>query len=180
MSMHAHPADVPSDAPQAESDVSRPRLEQGKLREIKLPDLALRFGFGGAASVLAALIGHWTTQRFGGIFTALPAVLLASLTLIGQRDGDEPSAEDAEGGVAGACAFVGCATLLALLLPRLPGALALPVALAAWLACALLLYWLAVKAGWLRTTAGEERQRTPREQQGQSGTEHAGPPRQGA
>jgi hypothetical protein len=127
-----HPSAPPDPAPPTpgdQRDVSRPGLDLGKLRQVKLPDLALRFAFGGAASVLAALLGHWVTQRFGGIFTALPAVLLASLTLIGRRDGDEPSAEDAEGGVLGACAFVGSAVLLALLLPRVAGAVALVLAL---------------------------------------------------
>jgi hypothetical protein len=180
--------DMPAPSSHDQRDVSRPRLDLGKLREIKLPDLLLRFAFGGAASVLAALIAHWTTQRFGGIFTALPAVLLASLTLIGQRDGDELSAEDAEGGVVGACAFVGCAALLAYLLPRLVGALALPAALAVWLVLGLLLYWIAVRAGWLRTQASDEEQPTPREQQARDaarrpeapGTEHADRLGQGA
>jgi hypothetical protein len=78
-----------------------------------------------APSVLAALLGHWVSLRFGGIFMALPVVLLASLTLIGRRDGDEPAAEDGEGRVVGACACAGSAVLLALLLPRVAGALAL-------------------------------------------------------
>jgi hypothetical protein len=132
-------------------DESRPRIKLDKLREAKLKDYAIRFVFGGAISVLAVLIAHWTTERFGGVFTAFPAILLASLTLIGQRDGREPSSEDAAGGVAGALALMLTAVFLAATLDRLPGALSLVAALGLWLLVAVALYGLAVRLGWLRT-----------------------------
>ena len=134
-----------------EHDVSRPRLDLARLKQAKLKDYAIRFAFGGAVSVIAALLGHWITPRFGGIFTAFPAILLASLTLIGKHDGREQSAEDAEGGAAGALALVACAFVIALTVTWIAGAASLVLALALWLALALAGYALGVKLGWLRT-----------------------------
>lgn len=131
--------------------MSRPRLNLARLKQAKLKDYAIRFAFGGVISVIAALLGHWITTRFGGIFTAFPAILLASLTLIGEHDGREQSAEDAEGGVAGAAALVVCALFIALTVTRLAGATSLVLALLLWLALALAGYAVGVRLGWLRT-----------------------------
>lgn len=135
-----------------------PNLELGRLRKVKVKDFAIRFAFGGAISVIAAVLGHLVTTRFGGVFTAFPAILVASLTLINQKDGTEPSAENAEGGVAGALALALTALVLALTLAALTGALSLLLALAVWLVLAVAFYALGVMIGWLRTTRP-----TPRE-----------------
>lgn len=164
----AHPADSQDHhdkpAPGAR-DVSRPRLDLSKLRQVKLKDYAIRFVFGGAISVIAALLGHWVTPRFGGVFTAFPAILLASLTLIGKKQGREQSAEDAEGGVLGAIAFVGIAAFIAATLAYISGAASLFLALAIWFAVAVGLYLLCIKVGLLRTY---EKQK---EEQGKQGGE---------
>lgn len=141
-------------------DVSWPRLEPQKLREASLRDYSIRFVLGGAVSVLAALLSQLVTQRFGGIFTAFPAILLASLTLIGQHDGQEASAEDAEGGVAGAIALALMTTFLSLTLVRVSGAMALGIGLILWLVLATGIYGLAVRAGWLRSYERDD-QRNP-------------------
>ena len=141
-------------------DVSRPSLDLSKLRQIKLKDYAIRFAFGGAISVIAALLGQWVTPRFGGVFTAFPAILLASLTLIGEEEGREQSAEDAEGGVLGGLAFVGIAAFIAATLAYISGAASLLLALAIWLVVAVGLYLLCVRIGLLRTykqPKGEQR-----------------------
>jgi uncharacterized membrane protein (GlpM family) len=138
-------------------DADRPRVDMSRLRQAKPTDFVIRFAFGGLVSVVAALIGHWTTPEFGGIFTAFPAILLASLTLIGKREGDEPSAEDAEGGALGGIALTATAAVIALTLSRVAGAVSLVGALAVWLILGLLLYWLAVKIGWLHTPSRDER-----------------------
>lgn len=163
----------PSAASDRGQDVSRPRLDLKKLREATVKDYAIRFVFGGVVSVLAALISHWTTGRFGGIFTAFPAILLASLTLIGHHDGEEASAEDAEGGVVGALALAAAAALLAVTLLRMPGVVALLASLALWLLVTIGLYALAVRVGWLRTYAHAEPPRQHDEQTGQWGTPQA-------
>jgi len=133
------------------SDASRPRLDLSRMRQIKLKDYAIRFVLGGAVSVIAALIGQWMTPRFGGVFMAFPAILLASLTLIGKEQGYEQSAEDAEGGVLGAIAFVGSAAFIAATVEALLGAISLLIALVIWLGVAVGLYLLCIKAGLLRT-----------------------------
>lgn len=130
---------------------SRPRLDLSRLRQVSLKAYAIRFLLGGVVSLLATLAGHFVTHRFGGVFTAFPAILLASLTLIGQKEGREPSAEDAEGGSVGAIAFVASATLLATTLTILIGAASILAALIVWFILAIALYLLCVRLGWLRT-----------------------------
>ncbi len=168
----------PSDREHAsdEADASQPRFDLSRLRESKLKDYAIRFLFGGAISVLAALIGHWITPRFGGVFTAFPAILLASLTLIGKHTGDEPSAEDAQGAAAGGLALVVMAIFIALTITRIPGAAALFAALGVWLIVAVAIYAAGVKIGWLRTVKREEEQDRTRPQEG-GGEPEGGRPR---
>ncbi len=133
-----------------EKDMSRPRLDFSKFQKVRLGDFVLRFLFGGVVSVLAALLGQWITPRFGGLFTTFPAILLASLTLLGHKEGEERASDDAKGGVAGATALVACAIFLALTISWLPGALALGAALLLWLLLASSFYLLGIKLGWLR------------------------------
>ena len=135
---------------------SRPKLDLSRLRSAHLKDYAIRFLFGGSISVVAALLGHWGTPRFGGLFTAFPAILLASLTLIGKQEGREPSAEDAEGGAVGSIALVGTALFIAAMLAWLIGVASLLAALLLWLLLSLGLYLLCVKGGWLRTYPDQE------------------------
>jgi hypothetical protein len=126
------------------------KLNFSQLRGIRLRDYAIRFLFGGTISVIAALIGQWATGRIGGIFTAFPAILLASLTLINQEDGKQASAMDAQGAVLGAVALVLASILLSVTLGALAGAWSLLLGLGAWLVCSVGLYFLSVKLGWLR------------------------------
>jgi hypothetical protein len=126
------------------------KFKLSQLRGIRLRDYVIRFLFGGTISVIAALIGQWTTGRIGGIFTAFPAILLASLTLINQEDGKQASAMDAQGAVLGAVALVLASILLSVTLGALAGAWSLLLGLGAWLVCSVGLYFLSVKLGWLR------------------------------
>jgi len=121
-----------------------------QLKHIDLKAYAIRFLFGGAISVLAALISQLTNGRIGGIFTAFPAILLASLTIISREDGKHQTEEDARGGIVGAVAFVITAIVLSLTLKLLAGALALLLAVVVWLLCAVGLYALSYKFQWLR------------------------------
>jgi hypothetical protein len=107
--------------------------------------------------VLPALIGVWISPRFGGVFTAFPAILLASLTLIGEKDGREQSAEDAEGGVLGAVAFA-AAVFIALTVTRIAGIVSLLASLCLWLALAVGLYLLCIKLGLQRTYTSDQQQ----------------------
>jgi hypothetical protein len=122
-----------------------------------LKDYAIRVALGGVVSVAAALIGVWTTSRLGGVFTAFPAILPASLTLIGEKQGREQSAEDAEGGTLGAIAFVVAAAFIAATVTHLAGAASLLLALGLWLALAVGLYGFCVRAGLLRTYTADQK-----------------------
>ena len=126
------------------------KLDIGQIKQVKWQDYAIRFLFGGTVSVLASLIALWATGRIGGIFTAFPATLLASLTIIGKHEGRHPAVEDAQGGVVGAIALVVAALVLSVTLTQLAGAWSLLLALASWLVCGAGLYLLSVKFGWLR------------------------------
>jgi hypothetical protein len=124
------------------------KLDFSQLKDIRIRDYLIRFLFGGAVSVLAQLIAQWTTGRFGGIFTAFPAILLASLTIINRKSGREAAENDARGGIVGAIAFVITAIVLSVTLKWLVG-WSLLLALIVWLICGLGLYRLCVKIGWL-------------------------------
>ena len=125
------------------------KLKLSQLRGIRLRDYLIRFLFGGIISVIAALIGQWTTGRIGGIFTAFPAILLASLTLINQEDGKQACIMDAQGAVLGAVALVVASIVISMTLGAMVGALALLLGLGAWVVCSVGLYFLSVKFGLL-------------------------------
>ena len=78
-----------------------PRFRVGRIREASYRDMAVRFAFGGTISVVAALIGAVTTESIGGIFTAFPAILVASLTLIDKQEDPEHASYDAVGAALG-------------------------------------------------------------------------------
>lgn len=125
------------------------RLELSQIKQIKIRDYLVRFLFGWAISVLAVLIAQWTTGRIGGVFTTFPAILLASLTLIGKREEKQTAAADAQGGVIGAVALVVASVMLSVTLRFLTGAVALFLTLAIWFVWSIGLYILSIKRGWL-------------------------------
>jgi hypothetical protein len=125
------------------------QVDFSQLKKAKVQDYLIRFVIGGCISVAASLIALGTNERFGGIFVAFPAILLASLTLIGRCEGRKKAEADAKGGVAGAVALVVTTIVLSLTLSLLVGVESLFLALAIWLICGIGLYFVAVKLGWL-------------------------------
>ena len=119
-----------------------PRFRPGRIREASYRDMAVRFAFGGTISMVAALIGALTTESIGGIFTAFPAILVASLTLIDKQEDPEHASYDAVGAALGAVGFVACALFISLTLERWPVAASLGVGLSIWLAVSVRLYAL--------------------------------------
>lgn len=85
--------------------IVKPGIDFTQLKKINIREYAIRFLFGGAVSILAELVTHFTTGRIGGIFTAFPAILLASLIIIGQHEGKNAAEDDARGGAIGAIAL---------------------------------------------------------------------------
>lgn len=125
------------------------RLDLSQIKQIQLREFLVRFLLGGAVSVLAALIAQWTTIRIGGIFTTFPAILLASLTIIGEHEEKQAAEADAQGAIIGAVALVVASIVLSITLKFLVGAGAIFITLAIWLALSIGLYFLSIKLGWL-------------------------------
>jgi hypothetical protein len=132
--------------PASHDDMSRnhffPRFQPGRIKEARFRDMAVRFAFGGTISVVAALIGAATTESIGGIFTAFPAILVASLTLIDKQEDREHASYDAVGAALGAVGFIACALFVSLTLERWPVAASLGVGLSIWLVVSVGLYAL--------------------------------------
>jgi hypothetical protein len=121
---------------------SRVRFDRGALRSVPPRDLALRFVFGFAVSVVAAIVTLASGSRAGGLFLAFPAILPASLTLIEKKEGQRQAEGNAIGAIIGAVALVLFALTAWALFTRIPGGAAEAVALAVWLAVSLLVYGL--------------------------------------
>ena len=106
-----------------------PRFQPRRIKEARFRDFAIRFAFGGTISVVAALIGAISTESIGGIFTAFPVILVASLTLIDKQEDEEHASYDAVGAALGAVGFIGCAFFISSTLDQWPVAASLGMGL---------------------------------------------------
>jgi Protein of unknown function (DUF3147) len=112
----------------------RPALNPGKITEVRLRDLAIRFAAGAVASIIAGAVTLEFGARVGGILLAFPAILAASLTLVEEQQDSVDAGGDARGAIVGGCALIIFAAVAALSFRHLSGALALLLATGAWLA----------------------------------------------
>jgi hypothetical protein len=119
-----------------------PRFQPRRIKEARFRDFAIRFAFGGTISVVAALIGAISTESIGGIFTAFPVILVASLTLIDKQEDEEHASYDAVGAALGAVGFIGCAFFISSTLDQWPVAASLGMGLSIWLVVSVGLYAL--------------------------------------
>lgn len=113
-----------------------------KLKEAKPTDYAIRFAFGAAISVAAAVISLKFGPKVGGLFLAFPAILPATLTLLEKKEGKAQVLADASGGILGAVGLAAFALVAFLLLHAIGPVLALGAALLAWVAVAVGLYFV--------------------------------------
>jgi hypothetical protein len=109
------------------------RLDSERLRAARRKEMLIRFAFGFAASVCAGLVSLGAGDRAGGLFLAFPAILPASLTLIGKKENRRQAEVDAGGALLGAVALVVFAVVAWQALGRVPPAGAEAGALVAWL-----------------------------------------------
>jgi Protein of unknown function (DUF3147) len=121
-----------------------PKVEPGAIAKHGPMDYVSRFLFGAGISLAAGLIGMKFGPVVGGVFLGFPAILPASLTLIEKKDGRQQAAIDSEGAVLGAMALVVYAVVVVITVSKLGVVASLVVALLAWLAVAVGLYFAAV------------------------------------
>ena len=121
------------------------------LRQTRWYEYLIRFGLGGAMTVIAGLVAARFGPVIGGLFLAFPAIFPASATLIekhvrqrkeragfsGARRGREAAALDAAGAMLGSFGLAAFGLVIWLLIARSPP-LALFLATVAWAAVAIL------------------------------------------
>jgi uncharacterized membrane protein (GlpM family) len=127
----------------------RPRLgvQFGKIAQSKPREATVRFGFGAGASLLAGVVSVTAGPVVGGAFLAFPAILLASLTLVADEEGQAAARDDARGAAAGALGLLAFAALGAALFGTVAAIEAFGAAVAGWLVVALAAYFTAWWAG---------------------------------
>jgi hypothetical protein len=109
------------------------KVDPAKLGKISWKAYAVRFGFGGAVTVLAGLVGAAYGPGVGGLFLAFPSISAASLTLIQKQDGRGAVGADAFGAAMGSLGLLGFAAIVWVAAPRWPGWVTLVVAMIGWL-----------------------------------------------
>jgi hypothetical protein len=115
-------------------------VDLSKLSKIRPKDIAVRFCFGAAISLVAGLISLAFGATAGGMFLAFPAILPAALTLVEKKEGTEAAIHDLDGTIIGAAALGAFALVAGAGLRAGSAALALPAALATWLGASLTAY----------------------------------------
>ena len=132
---------MPTDtAADQDSPSIAPGVDFGRLRNVEPKDLGIRFAFGAAVSVVAAIVGQAFSARLGGLFLAFPAILPASLTLLENKETTRRADRNAIGAVLGGTALIAFAVVGETQFTRVNPAVVLIAALAAWLALSFVLY----------------------------------------
>lgn len=124
----------------------RPKIgwEPGKISEVKPRDAMIRFAFGAGTSAGAGLVSD---PFVAGTLLAFPAILLASLTLVADEEGEAAARDDATGARAGAIGLLCFAAACAAAFTVLPAALVIVVAMVGWLFASLCAYAIAWASG---------------------------------
>jgi hypothetical protein len=126
----------------------KPHLNLRALKTTRWYELAVRFVFGGAITVIAGVLAKAYGPVFGGLFLAFPAIFPATATLIEKHEKERKESQGLSGTVRGREAAALCALgteigslglisfgiVVWLLAPALNFAATLLIALAAWLA----------------------------------------------
>ena len=127
-------------ADDVEQDDDRIRFTPGGVKKMDKRQAVIRFAAGAVASLLAALVSTVFGSKTGGPLLALPAILIASLTLIADEDGLRAAIDDSRGAVLGGIGLAAFAVVTWQLLGHLPTWVVLLLATVAWAVVSLLLY----------------------------------------
>ena len=127
-------------AGETEQQDDRIRFRPREIVSMGRRQAAIRFAAGAGASLVAALVSELGGARISGPLLALPAILLASFTLIEHEKGAEAARDDARGAVLGGVGLVAFAVVAARLLGRMPTWSVLVLATLAWVLTAVGLY----------------------------------------
>jgi hypothetical protein len=134
----------------------RIEFDVSALRRTRWYEYALRLLFGGSVTMAAGWIAKRYGPVFGGLFLAFPAIFPASATLVQKHEtekkreagfidndrGRKAAALDARGAALGCVALACFAAVVWRVLPGWNAGVSLAVALAVWLAIALLAWRL--------------------------------------
>jgi hypothetical protein len=120
--------------------MTKPALTPGGIKKPAAWEYVLRFVFGGAVTVGTGLVTKRYGPAVGGLFLAFPAILPATLTLVGRHDGRADAADDARGARLGALALAGFAAVITCTARSWPPALVLAAATVTWLVIATTLW----------------------------------------
>lgn len=112
----------------------RIRMDPPAALRVPAREMLLRFGFGAGVSTLAGVVSRFGSGYAGGILLAFPAIALASLTLVADKDGLRLARDDARGAALGTLGLVAFAVTCWELLPRTSAWWALIAAASAWAA----------------------------------------------
>lgn len=123
-----------------EQDDDRIRFTPEGVKKIEPKQALIRFAAGALASLLAALVAAFFGSRTAGPLLALPAILIASLTLIADEDGVRAAIDDSRGAVFGGIGLVAFAVVVWQGFGHLATWLVLVLATVAWAVVSLLLY----------------------------------------
>jgi len=106
--------------------------DPAKIKETSAKHYAIRFVGGGVVTALVGIIGTTSGPAVAGLFLAFPAILVASLTLLGEKHGRGPAGADAFGARAGSIGLVAFGLVIWQVGSRVPAWLALLLAMVAW------------------------------------------------
>lgn len=121
-----------------------PEARPGEAAKTPVREWLVRFAFGAGVSALAGTISEIWGPKVGGLFLALPAILLASLTLVAKDEGAHQAREEARGAALGAAGLIGFALAVAFTASRWPVGATLVTATLAWAAISGTAYLLTV------------------------------------
>jgi hypothetical protein len=109
------------------------QVETSRLHASSLREYGVRFAFGGLATAAVGVIATAFGPSVAGLFLAFPAILIASLTLVGSHDGAVAACANALGAAAGAIGLIAFGAVVWKLSTQLSGVLTITLASVAWL-----------------------------------------------